>query len=134
MRPPRFRLRTLMLLVAIAALAMAVRMMSVQRQEHLWQRDRFARLEFYSRTMAHAELASQRLRSSMTQRLNPRQTIEFSGLPDNSTSEEARDRQRLKQARGLVEYYEAMKKKYEYAASHPWLIVPPDPPEPASPY
>ena len=29
-----------------------------------------------------------------------------------------------------LEWHESMARKYEYAASHPWLPVAPDPPEP----
>src|ERR1700730_7617527 len=36
----------------------------------------------------------------------------------------------ITEERQAVEYLARLKKKYEYAASHPWITVPPDPPEP----
>jgi hypothetical protein len=33
----------------------------------------------------------------------------------------------------LVEYYSALREKYDQAAARPWLLVAPDPPEPAWP-
>ncbi len=35
--------------------------------------------------------------------------------------------------KSLMEHHSALRKKYEYAASHPWWAVTPDPPAPAAP-
>jgi hypothetical protein len=37
-----------------------------------------------------------------------------------------------KESRLLFTYYDSLRQKYEYAASHPWLSVEPDPPNPLS--
>jgi hypothetical protein len=38
-----------------------------------------------------------------------------------------------RELRKMAEHFGRLRRRYEYAASHPWLSVPPDPPEPEWP-
>ena len=41
-----------------------------------------------------------------------------------------RGREEVDRMAAMSRWHRAMHRKYEYAASHPWLSVPPDPPAP----
>ena len=121
MKLPRFRLRTLLILVMLAGIAeqenAALHMRSVE----------------YGRLAARAEF-NENSYDNMA-----KLDEEFAGMRIDAGSSEERsefDRGRRKAAREAVDfrarrdYHASLKLKYRRAASHPWLPVAPDPPEP----
>lgn len=103
MRAPRFRLRTLMLAVAIVAVALAA---DVCYRRHA----AFGlRAEQCRRGASAAYMSEQAARLRNRFDHDPRTTAAFF--------------QR-------AEYYEALGAKYQRAARYPWLPVAPDPPPP----
>jgi hypothetical protein len=98
---PRFRLRTLMVVVAVIALLLAG---EVTRQ-------RLTRIS--SEYRAKADEWSQKAQAAY---LSVEPEWQFPLWYRRSTP--------------MVEYANAMVEKYEFAADHPWRPVAPDPPEP----
>jgi hypothetical protein len=105
MRPPRFRIRTLMIATATAGVALGVAVWLHRRAEE------FRRAAHYheSQTMAIAIGCLHGWDSVMNQF---GEDITRSYRPERDS------------------WHRTLSTKYRYAASHPWLLVPPDPPPP----
>ena len=105
MRPPRFRLRSMMILVAVLALSLSAAV--------LWRRrEHYRRLaEAYALTEMVLRVDSNMARGSAA-----------FPLLDLSESMDRNARQ--------ADYYARLRRKYERAARRPWLPVEADPPEP----
>jgi tRNA C32,U32 (ribose-2'-O)-methylase TrmJ len=104
MRYPRIRLRTLLILVAMAAMVFAGMRLVRRRAEFLVEAERCeAQARLYLAIGARA------------QRLSAR-------LPDEQVAVETSLRQSKK--------YQRLAQKYRHAASRPWISLPPDPPGP----
>jgi len=100
MRFPRFRLRTLLMVVAVLALVMAVSTAIARRSVALAQLAKFhgSRAELALACRLYRDASG---RTCLARVLTPR-----------------------------FDYHSSLRRKYEYAASRPWLPVPPDPPPP----
>ena len=112
MRLPRFTVRTLMVAVAIVALAFP-----------LYRTARFYQ-KYYHASLSHGE--SEKYYALELKNLS------FSVF-DPSVSPERRRKmmdQSVARARNRKQYHAEMKRKYERAATHPWDRLEPDPPEP----
>jgi hypothetical protein len=104
MRVPKFGIRTLMIAVAVLGIAfggLAGLLRMGQRAQRL-----------------HAVAREHRQREIVN-----RLTVQ--GLVMQGAARPGVERHRV-----LTDYHHALKLKYEYAASHPWLPVSSDPPEP----
>ena len=111
-KPARFTLRTLMIVVAVAAVALSGELL---RRRWVVYRDfaaMYAELERDERQSIDAPV----LMCGMW-RPTPAQRREFT---------ESIKRSRIE----MVAYFSLLRRKYEYASSHPWIIVGPDPPWP----
>ena len=104
MRVPKFRVRTLMIAVAVLGIAFGG-IAGLQRMNQ-----RMQRFHALAREHRHREIVN-------------RLTVQ--GLVMQGAASPGVERHRV-----LTEYHKALKLKYEYAASHPWLPVSSDPPEP----
>ena len=104
MRVPKFRIRTLMIAVAVLGIAFGG-LVGLQRMDERRQRLR--------------ALARSHLQRGIVNRL----TLEGSVAHRAAKADTERYRTR-------AEYHDALNLKYEYAAHHPWLPVSSDPPEP----
>jgi hypothetical protein len=104
MRVPKFRIRTLMIAVAVLGIAFGG-LSGLQRMDQRRQRLR--------------ALARNHLQRSIVSRL----TLE--GSVAHRAAKADTERYRLR-----AEYHHILNLKYEYAARHPWLPVSSDPPEP----
>ena len=104
MRVPKFRIRTLMIAVAVLGIAFGG-LAGLQRMDQRRQRLR--------------ALAQNHLQRGIVNRL----TLE--GLVAHGAAKADIERYRMR-----TEYHHALNLKYEYAARHPWLPVSSDPPEP----
>ena len=104
MPPPRFRLRTLMIAVAVVALIMGV----------ATKRERSLRFKLLAASHAAKEANFESLLRAMVTR-NPLEE-RFHATADYLPQ--------------VIEYERILKKKYEHAATHPWVTVQPDPPRP----
>ncbi len=104
MRVPKFRIRTLMIAVAVLGIAFGG-LAGLQRMDLRRQRFR--------------TLAGHHLQRGIVNRL----TLE--GSLAHRAAKADTERYRM-----LAEYHHALNLKYEYAARHPWLPVSSDPPEP----
>lgn len=124
----RMRIRTLMLLVVIIAVAIEAHMLWRKRQEYLWYRDFYADNEEYWRKSAEEHVAL----AGGAQFIQAHE--ELIEEANHWKAEEALERVNAQLAQGLAEFNARMKAKYDYAASHPWIAVPPDPPEPPWPH
>ena len=102
MRLPRVRLTVRRLMVAVAVVALCLTAWSY------WDRRDERYFEFAVKAMSHTTLA----------------VAYETGRPIGSLRERARVNPRK------AAYHAALARKYEYAASRPWLPVLPDPPEP----
>jgi hypothetical protein len=102
MRPPRFRLRTLLIAVAVVSVALGGELMRRRRISHREQAASHSDAEELSR--AYADDAR--------------------GQPGPIAP------QRVAWGEVLAAYHAAMSRKYERAARYPWLPVAPDPPPP----
>src|SRR4051794_29234234 len=108
MRPPRFRLRTLLILVAVAAVGLWAERMwrrsaSMRQKAALW-----AKIEAEDREMAD--------------RLQSRWVDSLAWVVDN-----------IEALREEAERAGRLRAKYERAAMRPWLPVEPDPPDTIEP-
>ena len=104
MRVPKFRVRTLMIAVAVLGIAFG----SLAGLLRLGQR-----------TQRFRALAAQHGQRETVNRLA------VQGLMMQGAANPGIERHRV-----LTEYHHALNLKYQYAASHPWLPVSSDPPEP----
>lgn len=110
---PRLTIRRIMLLVAILAVLMASGILT----SRLWA------LSARYRHRANASLEEVRLL-----RENLKAYDAGTVVGRNITQAEV-DRLAV-WFRKLLPYHEARARKYDYAARHPWIAVPPDPPQP----
>ncbi|MHC5539080.1 hypothetical protein ACYOEI_12750 [Singulisphaera rosea] len=101
---PKFRIRTLMIAVVVLALAFGG-LVTLQRMATRMQRYRV--------------LAREHQRLEVVNRLTSQ------GLVMNGATKPGVERHNV-----LAEYHHVLNLKYEFAFRHPWLPVPPDPPEP----
>jgi hypothetical protein len=108
MRLPRFRIRTLMIAVAVVAIPLGAMVAVAER------RQRFMRM-----ATAHwrATVAVQILENGTANGV-VEHYLDARGVPLGA-QQQARDK-----------WHETMAEKYRQAARRPWLPVPPDPPEP----
>ena len=104
MRPPRFRLRTLLILVALSAVPLALIQVRRRREHYRVQAELHGSLEQFFR----AGIAG------------------MGATIGGRTSSQLRS---IREPR-RVAYHAALRAKYERAAARPWLPVPPDPPPP----
>jgi hypothetical protein len=104
MRVPKFRIRTLMIAVAVLGIAFGG-IAGLQRMDQRRQRLR--------------ALARNHLQRGVVNRLALEGSVAHGAVKADT------ERYRMR-----AEYYDALKLKYEYAARHPWLPVSSDPPEP----
>lgn len=110
MRPPRFRLRTL--LIAVAVVSAAAGMMALRR--------RSGRL---AEVAATYRAAWQQHRDARDRGI-PIFVMDDAGVP--APTRRLTDRE----ADRWIEYYDARASRYERAARYPWLPVEPGPPPP----
>src|SRR4051794_11049283 len=111
MRPPRVRFTVRRLMVAVAVVAVCMGLLTM-RQRAATRR---------ARALSHAAKADERRVVVAVWRRGNVRLI-------NITREQAEaDVGRCERA---ATYHEAMRRKWEEAARHPWLAVEPDPPEP----
>jgi hypothetical protein len=110
MSPPRFRLRTLLVAVAVAAVVLGAVMMARRAG------DRRARAIRHAKAEAEARRHLDAYRGGRVE------------LPRCLTLEEVEAlTSRIEES---VVFHAGMARKYERAAARPWLTVEPDPPEP----
>ena len=112
---PRFSLRGLMIAVAIQAVAMGG--VAIY---HRWQ-------DYRCRSLVYAEFERDEAASLDDGRTGLCGLYRMSLSAEDRRAAVASYRQyRLE----ITAYYRSMRRKYEYAAAHPWIIVEPDPPFP----
>jgi hypothetical protein len=116
MKPPRFRLRALMIAVAILALLAFGESMRRRQERYLELAADHATMEWGQAIRAQAARATP--------------PIGVDGPGASLLYYWGNDPKAVEQATILVEYHAAMRRKYERAARQPWLPVEPDPPEP----
>jgi hypothetical protein len=104
MRVPKFRIRTLMIAVAVLGIAFG----GLAGLQQMSQRS--VTLRALARNHRHRGLVN-------------RLTLEL--LVAQRAAKADTERYRMR-----AEYHNALDRKYEYAARHPWLPVSSDPPEP----
>ena len=107
MRLPRFHLRTLLLIIALAAVLLAV---------VAWLGRR--RSDFLQCATYHAELG--RYGGDV---FGDGVVLQFDPMT----------RERVITSLAKIEHHARLAEKYQYAAAHPWLAVAADPPEPRWP-
>jgi hypothetical protein len=134
MRLPRMTIREWMIAMVVTALAVGA--VSLDR----WSRDYRRRAEFHARMESTYEdkwrkaIVRMEKSAKIVDKLERQLPPDF---PPGSFREtvggfalEIRERAAADAQRGG--YHAALARKYRYAASHPWLPVEPDPPEPGS--
>ncbi|AGA28342.1 hypothetical protein [Singulisphaera acidiphila] len=104
MRVPKFRIRTLMIAVAVLGIAFGGHA-GFQRMNQRMQRFLF--------------LARHHLQQGVVNRLH------LEGLVAHGAAKADIEKYRMRS-----EYHHALSLKYKYASRHPWLAVSSDPPEP----
>lgn len=116
MRMPSFRVRTLMIAVAAAAVATAV--------VSLWSRStEFARMA----AICGLNEAKATARAKSATRALARDPKGPAALPWRQSGEP-------EHSHAQIFRYRALRQKYLRAARYPWLAIEPDPPEPKSPF
>jgi len=127
---PRFRVRTFMIAVAVVGLVCAAT-----------GRFRQLRTIYGQRAAMHASKGLWANTTGRWTRITA--PVQFSDesdqdgvwappppqSPAEARLEGERIEQQMRAADRECDYHAKMQKKYEYAAAHPWLPVPPDPPE-----
>jgi hypothetical protein len=118
MRPPRFRLRTLLVAVAVAAVMLGVIVPMVRLRARYSERaaGHGGSAQFY---LEHARAADQGHGGCM--KIGARGSIQ---------EIKAAYRRVAPKYRRIADYHSLMARKYERASRYPWLPVPPDPPPP----
>jgi cytochrome c-type biogenesis protein CcmE len=104
MRVPKFRIRTLMIAVAVLGIALGG-LAGLQRMDQRMQRFR--------------ALAQHHQHRGLVNRLTVVGSVAHGDVKADTERYQIR-----------AEYHDALNLKYKYAASHPWLPLSPDPPEP----
>jgi hypothetical protein len=128
-RLPRFRIRTLMVVVALAGV-IAGTLVGCARMAARRQR-------FNALAKAHGsdELVARSLAKMAYDQIDTlaamRKAEEANGNPPDPWDDViAQARLQATHSCAFADYHAALKRKYEHAARRPWLPVPPDPPEP----
>ncbi|MHB1557326.1 MAG: hypothetical protein ACYC61_07590 [Isosphaeraceae bacterium] len=139
-RWPRATTRRLMVLVALAALALAAEMTRRRGEAYLERSVKHLIAEGYDRGGAKSREEGAAYYVQQAMKLEAARAkgspIDRSGPPNAQwTAEEWRKNaawmlEEAKYERELESYHGMLRKKYEYAASYPWLPVAPDPPRP----
>jgi hypothetical protein len=111
----RFRLRTLLLAVAMIAIVLGVG--AAQRRRALYQQQA-------------AYHAAQEARFVAISRSAARQTALLRRVRSATDSALAFNVWQAERARQRAQYHSRIRRKYEDAASHPWILVTPDPQPP----
>jgi type II secretory pathway component PulK len=120
----RFRLRTLMLTVAIMAVVIAGVQMRARSKAYRQRAESSATSEQYWRDGEYNWSRTARRRDDQARTLP-------AGLQQEQLRQAAKDCRALAQKNArLASYHAALLQKYERAASYPWLTVEPDPPRP----
>ena len=137
----RFRLRTLMVAIAAVALLLGVGFAAV-RLEARCSAFRAKASEFASREALFAKHVESVIRmAGETERADwecTEQSRLCSGMDRLKClasvalfrSETAKHKAQIDRYQARADWFAMMKDRYQYAASHPWLSVPPDPLEP----
>jgi hypothetical protein len=110
MRPPRFRLRTLMIAVVVVAILTAGAAL-------------MRRSAAFRRLAAHHETRMASWMSIHAENANW-------AIDTANPARASQARWAVEEAWRAIEYHGSMRDKYERAARFPWLAVEPDPPEP----
>ena len=133
---PRFRLRTLMVAVAVVGLGIAAeRLRERSRRFAEFARNNASQAASCDRTGREAEAMAAALLAGL---IKPPPRVLDALKRDLKTGDDSvaaarwagMQRQGAARMARYVAYYSALQRKYERAARHPWLPVPPDPPRP----
>lgn len=150
MRLPRFRVRTLLVLVAVAGVLYGGEVLRRRRVRFLQKEALYARFSraFLSDAAtvrddiseARAELARMRARdrwaASEIQRLEKQYGISHQPKTEQGTGYEVHEQALAGMAKIVqksvqhADYYRGLEHKYARAARYPWLMIEPDPPVP----
>jgi len=114
MRIPRFRIRTLVIAVAVVGVGFALLVRRRDFQQRCWYESALAWDASSRATNRYMEVGAFRTNKANERIIDP--ALE-------------RDEQ-AQQFRRLVDFHDRLAGKYEHAARYPWLPVPPDPPPP----
>jgi hypothetical protein len=115
-RIPRFRLRTMVILVALTGSLMGLRVALERRRGYRRLREQYSGESRFHQNMAHSlRRSSDMLKRMASHQDNPNREIQAKAAIIDIA---------------VAEYHDAMSRKYRQAARSPWLAVPPDPPEP----
>lgn len=135
MSPPKFRVRTLMIL--IAAVAIAISAETTRRRHVAFQRkvESLTELQtFINGRLIELRFEIDRLREAIeTNRRRAKasdsqsERDQWSDLAKNEEWMLAYHQQEHETAAEAADYFGQLATKYRYAASHPWLPVAPDP-------
>ena len=89
--------------------------------------------EAHASTAAANEREVKRVRASVSasKDMNQKQAELIEQITSNIESAAANERAAEQKCRAEARYHEALRIKYERAARRPWILVEPDPPEPA---
>jgi hypothetical protein len=124
MRFPRFRLRTILIAEAVAALGLGGgimwhRCVSLREQaaSHAAEERKWSQVEQSLKKDLQEDIEWVRKVAPESQRRHEEERIAHNSATTQTISQ-------------LVTYHAEMKRKYEYAAAHPWLPVEPDRPPP----
>ena len=137
---PRFTMRWMMIVVAVAAVALGAidvwrrqdRFLAL-RSNHEWSaRGCLAMAESHASTAAGNEREVERLRAAATSGDGAmRRQAELSAqITANIEAQAAVERAAERKYRARAQFHDALRIKYERAARYPWKSVEPDPPEP----
>ena len=151
MSPPRFRIRTLMIAVAVAAICLGGCALWKRAGEHRSRAQKAAEREQLARqrevlyrrlyllskdaSLRHARTAAKIARVEERSGRRPFDSSER-GSPTwvaralGTAAEAVSYRDKAREAAKEAERYAKLRAIYEQAACRPWLPVPPDPPEP----
>lgn len=134
MCPPRFRLRTLMIAVAVLAILMggsiAAMRMSQLAEKYRWRSNQFARAEAGYRGIANKAVA---LQKTMRGEYKIIKTCKIIYLIEGHEVLRKRVTEDAYYFEAMATYCAVMKRKYLRAASRPWESLPVDPREPRRP-
>ncbi len=130
-----------MIVVALAAVVLGANDVRMRRDRFLAQRSihEWKGRACLTMAAAHASTAAanegevKRVRASLNARkdMDQRQAKLIEQITANIESAAASDRAAEEKCRAQARYHEALRIKYERAARRPWILVEPDPPEPA---
>jgi hypothetical protein len=130
MRPPRFRLRTLLIAVAVVATVMGLQR---RRADFLGRAEQHGRMELHRHAQARG-LGGAILPRPMFEALMDSDDLRSGCGWANYRGVRFEGKERLSTLGAALEqmaaHHAALRRKYERAARYPWLPVAPDPPPP----